>query len=125
MLSIQHPLSTFLQRVRWRNTNAEHPTTEEESELRMLILRLETGLFERLPQIVIATVCRYGTTLNENLDSLIVEIARCVANDTPISEELMASFRFRLERYYDVPSTPIFGSGTTEGCTFKPYPLPG
>lgn len=125
MLSIKHPLFPLLQRLRWGAVDLEVPRTEAESEFRILILRLENGLFERLPQIVIATVCRYGKDLNENIDSVIVEIARCVACDRPIPKELMASFRFRLERYHDVPSTPIIGSGATEGCSFNPYPLPG
>jgi hypothetical protein len=104
MLSQDHPFFAAIVRMRYKAA-VEEPEDMElaaraRQELADLLVRLENGMFERLPQYVIDAVFTYRETLTHSLDPIILEMAQYVARGKSIPTPLKSSWDLRLKAFH-------------------------
>jgi hypothetical protein len=104
MLEPDHPLRAII--MRWKIHLPADATTDKAADaaIRQIIINLETGLFDRLPEIVQAAVRQFAGELHQNLDPVLVAIAHHVGEGQEADPQLLGSFELRLQRYHQVSS---------------------
>jgi hypothetical protein len=107
MLESDHPLLPLIGRLRLYLT--QQPRTEDhagtQKEYELLLVDLQNGLFDRLPDLVVEAVRRHSGNLHPSLDAAFVDIALYVRDGDEPHEDLIASFRVRLNHHHPAPDS--------------------